>query len=126
MFARLDVACSHGLIVEGLRVEVDRLVLVDRGVAGLAPKSRHVVAKFPSWPRYRVAVLWILPVGRHVRYLQHVYCSRLVPISGRWLHKTCEVRLPVAVEGEDVTGVATILCVKALLQKVNVSRGGLH
>ena len=37
------MARGHGLVIEGLRVEIDSLVLIDRGVAALGAECSHVV-----------------------------------------------------------------------------------
>ena len=125
-FPRLDMARGHGLVVEGLGVEVDRLVLVHGGVTRLAANSSHIVRLCPAcWPGDRVMMLRILPIRRHIRDLQGIDRRGLISTSSAriatWLHEALKVGLPVAVKRQDIVGVASKLRVESLLQEIDVT-----
>ena len=120
--AWLNVTCRHSLIIERLRIEIYCLVLVDCGVTWLASKGSHVIAKYVTWASNCVMMLQVLPIQRYVHVVQRVYCSTLVRIISCWLEEALEVGLPVAVEGQNIISIATVIGIKALLQKVDISR----
>ena len=120
--AWLNVTCRHRLIVERLRIKIYCLMLVDCGVSGLASKGSHVIAKYVTWASNCVMMLQVLPIQRHVRIVQRVYCSDLVRIICCGLEEALKVGLPVAVEGQNIISIAAVIGIKALLQKVDISR----
>ena len=63
-FTRLDVTRCHRLVVEGLRVEIDGLMLVHCSVSTLSyAESRDVVRLGAlTWTCNGMVVCWILPV----------------------------------------------------------------
>ena len=85
------MARGHGLVIEGLRVEIDSLVLIDSSVAALGAKCSHVVRFRTGRPSDRMVVLWILSIGGHVCDLKSVYSRSLVSMSSRRLNEALEI-----------------------------------
>lgn len=127
-FARLNVTRRHRLVVERLRVEVNRLVLVDGRVPRLRNAKRCDIGGLGSrGPRDRVVMLWIVTVRRHVCNLQRIDRGCLIAIVIRhWLNETLEVDHEVVVERDDVIRVIAVLRVEALSEEVNIAGVGLE
>ena len=98
-------------------------MLVNSLVPRLAhTKSGNIVGFESTLARDGVMMGSVLPVRRKVRDLEGVDCCGLVAR----LDKALKVGLPVVVQSKDVICVTTVISIKALAQKVNVSRCGFN